>query len=67
MGHRLHRSLRDIPPQAVSAQRVTVRLVDGRAGDHVPLAPPYIATGADIDRIVEILGEAVDAAIGLMR
>ena len=37
--------------------------VDGRSGDHVLLAPPYIATEADIDRIVDILGEAVDAAI----
>ncbi|MCB8874311.1 aspartate aminotransferase family protein [Acidisoma silvae] len=37
--------------------------IDGRRGDHVLLAPPYIATGAEIDRIVEILGEAVDAAI----
>jgi adenosylmethionine-8-amino-7-oxononanoate aminotransferase len=26
------------------------------------LAPPFICTGADIDRIVERLGDAVDAA-----
>lgn len=38
--------------------------IDGRQGDHVLLAPPYIVTAAEIDRIVEILGEAVDAAIG---
>lgn len=37
--------------------------IDGRQGDHVLLAPPYIVTAAEIDRIVEILGEAVDAAI----
>ena len=37
--------------------------VDGASGDHVLLAPPYIATAKDIDRIVEILGDAVDAAI----
>ena len=37
--------------------------VDGRLGDHVLLAPPYIVTEAEIDRIVEILGDAVDAAI----
>ena len=38
--------------------------VDGRLGDHVLLAPPYIVTEAEIDRIVDILGDAVDAAIG---
>jgi adenosylmethionine-8-amino-7-oxononanoate aminotransferase len=37
--------------------------IDGRAGDHVLLAPPYIVSAAEIDRIVEILGEAVDAAV----
>jgi adenosylmethionine-8-amino-7-oxononanoate aminotransferase len=37
--------------------------IDGKQGDHVVLAPPYIATAADIDTIVERLGEAVDAAV----
>ena len=37
--------------------------IDGRSGDHVVLAPPFIADGATIDTIVERLGEAVDAAI----
>ncbi len=37
--------------------------VDGTRGDHVLLAPPYIATAADIDVIVDRLGAAVDAAI----
>ena len=37
--------------------------VDGAAGDHVLLAPPYIATAQDIDRIVDILGDAVDASL----
>ncbi|WP_426954469.1 aspartate aminotransferase family protein [Muricoccus radiodurans] len=36
---------------------------DGRAGDHVLLAPPYIATEAEIDLVVERLGTAVDAAL----
>ena len=36
--------------------------VDGRQGDHVLLAPPYIVTDAEVDVIVERLGEAVDAA-----
>ena len=30
--------------------------VDGRSGDHVLLAPPYIATSDDIDMIVDRLG-----------
>jgi adenosylmethionine-8-amino-7-oxononanoate aminotransferase len=37
--------------------------IDGRLGDHVLIAPPFIATAADIDTIVERLGDAVDAAI----
>ncbi len=37
--------------------------VDGARGDHVLLAPPFIATEADLDRIVERLAEAVDAAL----
>jgi adenosylmethionine-8-amino-7-oxononanoate aminotransferase len=37
--------------------------VDGRRGDHVLLAPPYIATPEDIDMIVDRLGAAVDSAL----
>jgi adenosylmethionine-8-amino-7-oxononanoate aminotransferase len=37
--------------------------IDGRQGDHVVLAPPYIVEAKEIDTIVERLGEAVDAAI----
>jgi adenosylmethionine-8-amino-7-oxononanoate aminotransferase len=37
--------------------------IDGRQGDHVILAPPYIANAGDIDTIVERLGDAVDAAL----
>jgi len=36
--------------------------IDGRRGDHILLAPPFIATAQDIDAIVERLGDAVDAA-----
>ena len=36
--------------------------IDGRAGDHVLLAPPFIADATAIDAIVERLGDAVDAA-----
>ena len=37
--------------------------VDGRSGDHVLLAPPYIATSDDIDMVVNRLGAAVDSAL----
>jgi adenosylmethionine-8-amino-7-oxononanoate aminotransferase len=37
--------------------------VDGRSGDHVLLAPPYIATVGDIDMIVDRLGQAVEEAL----
>jgi adenosylmethionine-8-amino-7-oxononanoate aminotransferase len=42
--------------------------VDGVAGDHVLLAPPFIIDGPAVEAIVERLGDAVDAAIaGLPR
>jgi adenosylmethionine-8-amino-7-oxononanoate aminotransferase len=37
--------------------------VDGRHGDHVLLAPPFIASEGDLDCIVERLAGAVDASI----
>jgi len=37
--------------------------VDGVQGDHVVLAPPYLASPAEIDMIVERLGAAVDAVV----
>jgi adenosylmethionine-8-amino-7-oxononanoate aminotransferase len=37
--------------------------MDGRSGDHVLLAPPYIATSSEIDTIVEKLGTAVEHAL----
>lgn len=37
--------------------------VDGRRGDHVLLAPPFIVTQEQIDTIVDRLGYALDAAI----
>ncbi len=35
---------------------------DGVRGDHVLLAPPFILSDANVDAIVERLGEAIDAA-----
>jgi len=40
--------------------------IDGRQGDHVLLAPPFIVGRQDIDRIVDRFGDAVDAAIAHM-
>ena len=37
--------------------------IDGVQGDHGIVAPPYICTAGDIDRIVDRLGAAVDAAL----
>lgn len=36
--------------------------IDGRLGDHVLLAPPFIVDRGDVTRIVERLGDAIDAA-----
>jgi adenosylmethionine-8-amino-7-oxononanoate aminotransferase len=36
--------------------------IDGRRGDHVLLAPPFIVNEEQIDTIVERLGDAIDAA-----
>jgi len=61
------------PPEARVADRVKAAAldlglacypgsgtIDGVNGDHILLAPPYIATPADIATIVERLGDAVD-------
>ena len=37
--------------------------IDGMCGDHVLLAPPYIASAQEIDMIVDRLGAAVDDVI----
>ena len=37
--------------------------IDGARGDHALIAPPFIVEAAQIDAIVERLGDAVDAAV----
>jgi adenosylmethionine-8-amino-7-oxononanoate aminotransferase len=37
--------------------------VDGRCGDHILLAPPFISTPAELAQIVERLAGAIDAAV----
>ncbi|TDV38963.1 aminotransferase class III [Paraburkholderia caballeronis] len=39
--------------------------VDGKNGDHVLLAPPFICTARDIDTIVERLADAIDGALAV--
>ncbi len=41
--------------------------IDGRSGDHVLLAPPFIATADNIEIIVERLGDAIEAATADMK
>jgi adenosylmethionine-8-amino-7-oxononanoate aminotransferase len=41
--------------------------IDGRHGDHLLLAPPYIVTDAELEAIVERLGDAIDAALAQVR
>lgn len=41
--------------------------VDGRYGDHVLLAPPFIASEAELTLMVERLGSAVDAAVAAVQ
>ena len=39
--------------------------IDGRSGDHILLAPPFIVEEAHLDTIVERLSDAIDAAVDL--
>jgi adenosylmethionine-8-amino-7-oxononanoate aminotransferase len=41
--------------------------IDGRQGDHVIVAPPYIATEDDVAEIVDRVGRGVEAALDGMR
>ena len=37
--------------------------IDGRLGDHVLLAPPFIATRSDLDQIVDLLAVSIQQAV----
>jgi len=37
--------------------------IDGRAGDHILLAPPFIVTRDQIDEIVDLLGRSIEQSI----
>lgn len=40
--------------------------VDGKSGDHVLLAPPFICTERDIDEIVSRLSDAIGASLAAL-
>jgi len=40
---------------------------EGKAGDHILLAPPFIVTERDVDEIVDILGVVIDESIAGVR
>ena len=40
--------------------------IDGRSGDHVLLAPPFIVTESDVDHIVDRLAVSVEAALSML-
>jgi adenosylmethionine-8-amino-7-oxononanoate aminotransferase len=62
-GHKLHARVKRAAFARGLACYPSGGTVDGTRGDHVLLAPPYIVSEVEIDRIVAILGDAVDAAI----
>jgi len=39
--------------------------VDGRSGDHILLAPPYNVTDAELEMIVDMLGDTIDSVLPL--
>jgi hypothetical protein len=41
--------------------------LDGRGGDHVLLAPPFIVTDAELEQIVACLHDAIEAALAPAR
>jgi adenosylmethionine-8-amino-7-oxononanoate aminotransferase len=41
--------------------------IDGERGDHVLLAPPFITSESDLDRIVDLLALSIDQSIESVR
>jgi adenosylmethionine-8-amino-7-oxononanoate aminotransferase len=38
-------------------------MADGVDGDMILLGPPFVVTDSQLDRVVEVVGEAIDAAV----
>ncbi len=62
-GLRLHERIKQQAFQNGVAVYPMGGTVDGRLGDHVLIAPPYIAQRADIEAIVARLGDAVETVL----
>jgi len=62
-GYKLHQRIKAAAFEGGLACYPSGGTVDGQSGDHVLLAPPYIATPDEIDMIVDRLGTAIDGAI----
>jgi adenosylmethionine-8-amino-7-oxononanoate aminotransferase len=62
-GLRLHEKIKQQAFQNGVAIYPMGGTIDGRFGDHVVIAPPYIAQHADIVAIVERLGDAVETVL----
>lgn len=60
---KLHHRLRDIGMENGIMCYPMGGTIDGRRGDHVCVAPPYISTEAEIDEIVDRMGMTIDAAL----
>ena len=39
--------------------------IDGKYGDHILLAPPFIAAEAEIHSVASLIGQAIDSALVL--
>ena len=39
--------------------------IDGRVGDHILLAPPFIATNSDLEKIVDLLAISIQQAVAI--
>jgi adenosylmethionine-8-amino-7-oxononanoate aminotransferase len=59
----VHERVKDAALRAGLGIYPTGGTIDGRRGDHVLLAPPYISKSSDIETIVDRLDEAVNAAL----
>ena len=51
-------------PLAMTRSTTSGGTVAGQRGAHVLLAPPFIATRAELDDVAGRLAEAIDAAVG---
>ena len=64
--HPAHKAAAKVASQALSrglSVKAVTGTVDGHAGDHVTLSPPYIVTWTEIDAMASRLGDSIDAAL----